>query len=80
MLWLQDEDGNWKWDNASLENGLANFEEIVSSLHEYGYDGYINLEDFRGGYCTEPVGITTEEKLVEAYSYLSGLLTGVANE
>ena len=80
MLWLQDEDGNWKWDNASLENGLANFEEIVSSLHEYGYDGYINLEDFRGGYCTEPVGITTEEKLVEAYSYLSGLLTGIANE
>jgi len=80
MAWVQDDGGAWKWENASLEGGLANFGEIVASLHEYGYDGYVCLEDFRGGYCTAPVGITTEEKLVEAYSYLSGLLTGIADE
>lgn len=78
MLWRQEEDGSWKWDNASLEGGLADFEEIISALHEYGYDGYINLEDFRGGYCTTPEGITTEEKLVEAWEYLSGLVDAVA--
>ncbi len=80
MAWVQDESGAWKWENASLEGGIADFGEIVSSLHEYGYDGYVCLEDFRGGYCTAPVGITTEEKLVEAYSYLSRLLAGAADE
>ena len=77
MLWRQEEDKSWKWDNASLEGGLAKFEEIVATLHEYGYDGYICLEDFRGGYCTRPEGISTEEKLVEAYDYLSALISNV---
>lgn len=80
MAWMQDESGAWKWENASLQGGLADFEEIIASLHEYGYEGYICLEDFRGGYCTAPVGITTEEKLIEAYEYLSGLIEGVAAE
>lgn len=77
MRWDQDETGAWKWDNASLEGGLADFEEIIATLHEYGYDGYICLEDFRGGYCTAPEGITTEEKLVEAYEYLARLIANV---
>ncbi len=77
MKWVQDESGEWSWDNASLEGGLADFEEIIRTLHEYGYEGYINLEDFRGGYCTAPEGITTEQKLVEAYKYLSGLIDEV---
>ena len=74
MCWLHDPEKGWYWDNASLEGGIADFEMIVQALHEYGYEGYINLEDFRGGYCVKPVGITTEEKLQEAYDYLSGLI------
>jgi sugar phosphate isomerase/epimerase len=77
MAWVQDETGGWSWESASLEDGLADFEEIIATLHEYDYDGYICLEDFRGGYCTAPEGITTEEKLVEAYEYLSGLIDSV---
>lgn len=80
MAWVQDEDGEWSWENASLEDGIADFREIVETLHEYDYEGYIDLEDFRGGYCTAPEGITTEEKLVEAYDYLSGLIAEVTGE
>ncbi len=77
MRWLYDEDKGWYWDNASLEGGIADFEMIIQALADYGYEGYLDLEDFRGGYCTKPVGITTEEKLREAYDYLSGLIEQV---
>jgi len=77
MCWKHDEQKGWYWDNASLEGGIADFEMIVQALHDYGYEGYLNLEDFRGGYCTRPVGITTEQKLREAYDYLSALIRKV---
>jgi sugar phosphate isomerase/epimerase len=77
MLWEFDQERGWHWDNASLEGGIADFEMIVQALHDYGYEGYLNLEDFRGGYCVKPVGITTEQKLQEAYDYLSGLIQQV---
>lgn len=75
MAWVRGDDGRWAWENTSLADGIANFPEIVDTLGEYGYEGYLSLEDFRGGYCTRPVGITTEQKLREAYEYLSGLLS-----
>ncbi len=78
MAWVQDDSGAWKWENASLEGGLADFREIIEALAEAGYEGYLCLEDFRGGYCTRPVGITTEQKLVEGYEYLSRLVAEVA--
>lgn len=77
MQWVRDDEGNWKWDNASLEGGIANFEMIIQALADYDYDGYICLEDFRGGYCVAPEGITTEQKLQEAYDYLSRLVAEV---
>ncbi len=78
MAWVRGDDGTWQWENTSLEAGIADFREIVHALAEYGYDGYLCLEDFRGGYCTRPEGITTEEKLVEAWDYLSTLVGEVS--
>lgn len=74
MSWVRDDEGEWTWENASLEDGIADFEAIIAALAEYDYQGYIDLEDFRGGYCVRPEGITTEQKLQEAYDYLSRLL------
>ncbi len=74
MIWVRGADGRWTWENASLEDGLADFGEIIGALAEYGYEGYINLEDFRGGYCVRPEGITTEQKLREAYEYLTRVM------
>lgn len=79
MKWVQDAEGQWSWENASLEGGLADFEAIIAALAEYDYDGYIDLEDFRGGYCVRPEGITTEQKLQEAWDYLTPLIDGVSD-
>ncbi len=74
QAWVRGADGAWSTEMASLEDGLADFREIIEALADCGYEGYIDLEDFRGGYCVRPEGITTEQKLVEGYEYLSGLL------
>jgi len=74
MAWVRGEDGRWAWENTSLADGIAGFREIVETLGERDYEGYLSLEDFRGGYCTAPVGITSEQKLREAHDYLSGLV------
>jgi len=78
MCWRHDETKGWYWDNASLAGGIADFELMFRALADYGYTGYINLEDFRGGYCVEPEGITTQEKLTEGFEYMSGLLSALA--
>lgn len=74
MGWYYDDERGWHWDNASLEGGIADFRMIFQALKDYGYEGYIDLEDFRGGYCVKPVGITTEEKLREAYEYQTKIM------
>lgn len=74
MGWYHSSDRGWYWDNASLEGGIADFRAIFRALKDYGYQGYINLEDFRGGYCVRPEGITTEEKLREAFEFQTRLL------
>ncbi|MGC9320280.1 MAG: hypothetical protein ACP5KN_19760 [Armatimonadota bacterium] len=73
----RDDEGEWTWENASLEDGIADFEAIITALAEYDYQGYIDLEDFRDGCCVRPEEITTEQKLQEAYDYLSPLLKEV---
>jgi len=67
--WFKSE-GKWKLEPTALEDGIADWKLILRVLRERGYTGYINLEDFRGGYCVKPVGITTEEKLQQAISFL----------
>ncbi len=77
MCWVHTEDKGWNWDNASLEGGIADFKLMFQALKDYGYEGYIDLEDFRGGYCVKPVGITTEEKLREGHEYMARLKTEI---
>lgn len=54
LVWKFDQDrksdiigkNGWYWDFANLEDGLADWREIIASLNSVGYNGYISLEDF----------------------------------
>jgi sugar phosphate isomerase/epimerase len=71
------QDGKWRPQPTALEEGIADFKRVLLALHKTGYNGYIDLEDFRGGYCVKPVGITTEEKLAQAIAFLKSALAEI---
>ncbi len=71
--WLR-KDGKWVCENMSLQDGFVDWKVVFDALKELDYDGYIDIEDFRGGYACKPVGITTRDKLQEDFDYLSSLL------
>jgi len=73
-VWKRNEDGRWAQDSASLAEGLVDWPAVVEALKSVGYDGYLDIEDFRGGYARKPVGITTRDKLQEDYDYMTSLL------
>lgn len=64
----------WVCEPTSLKDGIADYKEIMKDLKNIGYDGWISFEDFRGGYCCYPIGITTEEKMKEDLVYLKSLI------
>jgi len=61
--WFQDDSGKWQTQPMSFTEGIVDWHLILRTLKNIGYDGYLDLEDFRGGYCCKPQGITTEAKL-----------------
>ena len=75
--WYKMPDGKWRTQPTALDAGIADFRQVLRALHKVGYQGYIDLEDFRGGYCVKPVGITTEEKLAQAISFLESVLAEI---
>lgn len=73
-VYVRGDDGKWRYDNASLPDGLVDWPAVIAGLKSVGYEGYLNIEDFRGGYGKTPEGITTRQKLQEDYDYLVSLL------
>jgi sugar phosphate isomerase/epimerase len=71
--WVR-KDGKWVCEWMSLQDGMVNWQVVFDALKEVGYDGAVNIEDFRGGYACKPVGITTQDKLQEDHDYLRSLL------
>jgi sugar phosphate isomerase/epimerase len=73
---LRETENGKKWfcTPTSLKDGIADYKEIVSALKNVGYNEWLSLEDFRGGWCCKPEGITTEEKLKEGLVYTKSLL------
>ena len=71
--WVR-KDGKWSVEWAALQDGIVNWPVMFDALKAVGYDGCVDIEDFRGGYACKPVGITTRDKLQEDFDYLSSLL------
>lgn len=72
--WMRGKDGKWAMENASLADGMIDWKAVVEGLKSAGYEGFLDIEDFRGGYACKPVGITTRDKLQEDYDFLMSLL------
>jgi sugar phosphate isomerase/epimerase len=72
--WTRNAEGRWVSGPASLAEGMVDWKEVLAALRSVGYDGFLNLEDLRGGWACKPVGITTEQKLREGFEYMSALL------
>jgi len=67
----------WKWDWSSIPDGLAVWVQIIKALKEINFKGALSIEDFEGGYCKKPEGITTEEKLRRDFNDLQDILKSV---
>jgi sugar phosphate isomerase/epimerase len=72
--WVRGDDGEWRCEAMSLADGMIDWRVVVEALKSVGYDGYLDLEDLRGGWACVPVGITTREKLQQAYDHLTPML------
>lgn len=68
--WFRDKQSDWAPETTPLDEGIADYGSIIQSLRKVGYDGYLCLEDFRGGYGCVPEGITTREKLAEDFLFM----------
>jgi len=72
--WVRDSSGKWGHERVSLADGFVNWKQVIDALKSAGYEGFLDIEDFRGGYACKPVGITTRDKLQEDYDYLAALI------
>lgn len=70
----RDDDGKWTHQDSALAGGVVDWPAVMRALKSVGYDGYLHMEDFRGGYGQKPVGITTRDKLEEDHDFIRSLL------
>lgn len=61
------ENGQWTAVRTSLEDGIANYPEIVTALKDIGFAGYLAIEDLRKD-------VPPEEKVAEGITYLKRLV------
>lgn len=60
------EDGEWRVVRTSLEEGIADYPEIMTALKDIGFEGYLSIEDLRRE-------VPPEEKAREGITYLKRL-------
>ena len=56
----------WAQEWSSLEEGVADYPELITALKDAAFDGYLSIEDLRGG-------LTPEERIGNGIRYLKGL-------
>jgi len=72
--WLRNAEGRWTCDNMGLEEGMVDWPAVIEALRSVGYDGWLDVEDFRGGWAQASEEFPTRWKLEQDFAYLSGLL------
>ncbi|MHB9022593.1 MAG: sugar phosphate isomerase/epimerase family protein [Armatimonadota bacterium] len=61
------EDDRWRQKWGSLPGGIARYPEIITALKDMDFDGYLSIEDLRGG-------LTPEERIGDGIAYLKSLV------
>ncbi len=72
--WFRRDDGEWECRNMPFPDGMVNWPQVIEALGSVGYEGFLDIEDFRSGYARVSPDLPTRRMLQEDYDYLSGLL------
>ena len=72
--WLRDEEGKWACESMGLDEGMVDWPDVIDALRSAGYDGWLDVEDFRGGWAKASEQFPTRWKLEQDFAYLSGLI------
>ena len=73
VAWVQ-EDGGWTSTFCGPGEGLVEWAELIRLLAERGFDGYLTIEDYRGGWCKKNPDWPTERKVREWKAFLEKIL------
>ena len=73
MTWVRE--GNaWNTVFAGPGEGLVQWPELIGLLAERGFDGYLSIEDYRGGWCKKNPEWPAEKKVAEWKAYVDNIL------
>lgn len=73
-LWQQDDAGKWKSVFCGPGEGIVDWPELLKLLKQRGFDGYLTIEDYRGGWCAKNPDWPAERKVTEWKTFLEGIL------
>lgn len=76
MMWVR-KDGRWGTSAAGPGEGITEWPELIALLATRGYEGYLSIEDYRGGWCARNPDWPTERKVREWKQYLDGILSEI---
>ncbi len=73
-LYLEREGDALKYVHAGPEEGLCDWPPLLEELKRRGYEGWLSIEDYRGGWCQKNPDWPTERKVREWRDYLRPLM------
>ncbi|MBN2582285.1 MAG: sugar phosphate isomerase/epimerase [Planctomycetes bacterium] len=73
LAWVRDGD-KVKVDFTGPGEGFVEWADVLKLLKERGYDGYLSIEDYRGGWCAKNPEWPAERKAREWKQFLEGIL------
>ena len=74
LAWTRDKDGRLSTAFAGPEDGLVDWAELLKLLKARGFDGYVSIEDFRGGCAKKNPAWPTQRKVREWKTFLDKIL------
>ena len=76
MQWVR-KDGKLGTTFAGPGEGLVDWAEVIKLLHSRGYQGYLSIEDYRGGWCAKNPEWPAERKVAEWKAYIEPMLAAL---
>jgi sugar phosphate isomerase/epimerase len=76
VAWVH-RDGKWGSEPCTPGEGVVEWAELVKLLAARGYDGWISIEDYRGGWCKKNPDWPTSRKVAEWKPFLDKIIAGL---
>lgn len=76
MQWIR-KDGKLGTSFAGPGEGLVDWAALIKLLHSRGYQGYLSIEDYRGGWCARNPEWPAERKVAEWKAYVDPILAAL---